>query len=177
MEKDDFYRDFMTNVQSPAPARPSHESKKKTWWIIGGITVGLIVVILIIVGVIAIVTRDNSVNSDEEDIMDAEVSDELPEETADIGSAIYYDEDSGEITSIRMGCTNSEKRYDFYRDNTYEISPLHVVEADESGTYLIGGEILILKPTNGPDRVMDVSDLSRLVDGTEVLECEQYDDV
>ena len=119
MEKDDFYRDFMTNVQSPAPARPSHESKKKTWWVIGGITVGLIVVILIIVGVIAIVTRDNSVNSDEEDVMNDEVSDALPDDSADIGSAINYDDETGEIASVRMGCFSSEKRYDFYKDNTY----------------------------------------------------------
>ena len=177
MENNNFYNNFMARVQSPVLADSPREPRKKAWRIVGGAIAGLLVMILIIVGIVAITTQNDDAISDEEDVMNDEVSDALPDDSADIGSAINYDDETGEIASVRMGCFSNEKRYDFYKDNTYEISPLHVIEADEAGTYMIENGVMIIKPKNGSDRAIDLSNLNQLVDGTKVLECEQYDNV
>lgn len=176
MENNDFYKSFMSGVKNGVPSISSErEAKIEKNKIIIWVVAGLALLLLVVIGIVALIANNSSTITDsEEDTMDAEVSDEEVEESP-AGGAIYYS-DSGKVISLRMGCKNNSKEYQFYKDNTYEIYSSDKNNPTETGMYKVGGGVITLTVTYGADRVVNLTDSNLLMDSATTLECEQYDD-
>ena len=177
MENNDFYKSFMSGVKNGVPSISSQkearaDKNKAIIWVL----VGLALLLLVVIGIVALVANNSSTTTtdSEEDSMDAEVSDEVEESTSD-GGAVYYSE-AGYAISIRMTCKNSNLQYDFYRDNSYEISPGNTTSIIEEGTYVIKGDsMMTLTIKYGRDRDVMLNG-RQLMDSSLTLECEEIGD-
>lgn len=177
MENNDFYKSFMSGVKNGVPSISSQkearaDKNKAIIWVL----VGLALLLLVVIGIVALVANNSSttITDSEEDSMDAEVSDEEVGESP-AGESIYYSA-SGKVISLRMGCKNSNKEYQFYKDNTYEIYSQSKNEPIEIGTYKVNSGAIMLTIAYGADRTVNLTDSNLLMDGALTLECEQYED-
>lgn len=176
MENNDFYKSFMSGVKNGVPSISSErEAKIEKNKIIIWVVAGLALLLLVVIGIVALIANNSSTITDsEEDTMDAEVSDEEVEESPS-GETTYYS-GSGKVISLRMGCKNDAKEYQFYKDNTYEIYFAGKDTPTEIGTYKVDNGAIILTIAYGADRMVRLTESNLLMDGAINLECEQYED-
>ena len=136
METDEFDQKFAQDVEKGVEKQKNNQltaEKAQKRRIV--IVAAIIVLVLAIAIILVIVLSNNSTN---------EVADN---DSTDEGSAREYDgddddddDDEGTLTAIRMGCTDNDGRYDFYKDNTYEMMSFSTDEIVESGSYTIDGK-------------------------------------
>ena len=171
METDEFDQKFAQDVEKGVEKQKNNQltaEKAQKRRIV--IVAAIIVLVLAIAIILVIVLSNNSTN---------EVADN---DSTDEGSAREYDgddddddDDEGTLTAIRMGCTDNDGRYDFYKDNTYEMMSFSTDEIVESGSYTIDGKNINLE-AEGEKRTV-VYDGKKITDGTFSYECEEYDNV
>ncbi|MBO4854811.1 hypothetical protein J5500_00185 [Candidatus Saccharibacteria bacterium] len=169
METDEFDQKFAQGVEKGVEKQKNDQltaeiAQKRKIVIVAAI----IVLVLAIAIILVIALSNNSTN---------EVADD---DSTDEGSAREYDgdddgDDEGALTAIRMGCTDNDGRYDFYKDNTYEMMSFSTDEIVESGSYTIDGKNINLE-AEGEKRTV-VYDGKKITDGTFSYECEEYDNV
>ncbi|MBP5656503.1 hypothetical protein J6X15_02895 [Candidatus Saccharibacteria bacterium] len=171
METDEFDQKFAQDVEKGVEKQKNNQlTAEKTQKRRIVIVAAIIVLVLAIAIILVIVLSNNSTN---------EVADN---DSTDEGSAREYDgddddddDDEGTLTAIRMGCTDNDGRYDFYKDNTYEMMSFSTDEIVESGSYTIDGKNINLE-AEGEKRTV-VYDGKKITDGTFSYECEEYDNV
>lgn len=175
-----FDQSFMQNVKddvTQAQERAIEEKKaaKRRIIIVAAVMIAS-AVILAIIGTVILLSRSNEQTPAEETPY---------EETTEEGSAREYGgdedesggegDDDGDLVAIRMGCSDKNKLYDFYKDNTYEIMDLGTDETVEVGSYTIKGKTFTLE-TEGAERTITY-DGKKIIDGESSYACEEYENV
>ena len=92
-----------------------------------------------------------------------------------VGTAVEKDDD-GKVISMRAGCEAENMRYDFFKDNHYEIADADGIEISETGTYTIKGDTVKFEPEDGNAREGTYKS-KKLTDNGVEIECTEYDDV
>ena len=170
MENSDYSKSFMDNVREETKRqqeadRMAAEKKVKRRRAIGTVIVSLIIVAMSITVVILLINRNRP--QDEGPLV-------IGDEPADEGSAYEYDEESG-TESYRMACKDGNIRYDFYKNNVYEIEDTDAGKELETGTYDIVEGVFKMKPEKGKERKA-LYESEKLIDNEKSFDCEEYDD-
>ncbi len=93
---------------------------------------------------------------------------------SDQSSAIEYDDD-GNALSMRVGCDTDKYLYDFFKNNTYEITDAATDQLIEDGDYTIAGTSLKLMSNSGKTHELEYR-ASYLTVGEEKIKCTEYND-
>ena len=162
---------FSTNVMSPSGNFPANVPRSGEVPDKGGSKILLIILVISIVNMVAIIILGVAVLSlprsvKGESVATIDVDDEDDDEEAD-----YIMDKSGNITALRVSCTNSDSgaSFTFKDDNTY-------VEQDSSnkrtsGTYGVVRNELVTIKSGGKERTL-YYDGFFVADGATIYDCE-----